>query len=241
MIEELKEARNAAPVESTTTTTTSSKFKPIGFKPIGSTSTSHNEEGKKRKKKKRKVQDTVTEVAPPPPPPAPAAVVKPEPEAPEDFDIFADAGDYEGLPSSDDEAGEEGQLVEPIPTAVTAGGRGWFNDNSEPDPQPRSTLPLPPPPRAHHDSDHSDDDSAADPSTMRLVPLSTSVIPSIKDILAMDQDQAGGKGKRKRKPKAAAKTKDGEAGEESKPQLSAEAKAERDYKRYATLYPYALF
>ncbi|KAG5636864.1 hypothetical protein H0H81_006586 [Sphagnurus paluster] len=106
------------------------KFKPIGFKPIGTTvepkkkkKTVKDSGDGERKKKKRKVaildenleknsgecSKTTLEVdppssapAPPPPPPKPST---PEPETipePEDFDIFADAGEYEGLQLDDD-------------------------------------------------------------------------------------------------------------------------------------------
>ena len=137
----------------------SGKFKPIGFKPIGQ----KEEKSKKRRvkgekngeKKRRKVEkhsqktdkesntcpeeklaadllpDSVKEEPPPP--------SEPEPEpVDEDFDIFAGAGEYQGIPEDDDASDNESDGGEPhIPEPSLSVKGGWFGDAER--------EPIPPP------------------------------------------------------------------------------------------------
>lgn len=226
------------------------KFKPIGFKPIGAAAegkgktkrTKDADKDAKRKKKKRKVEGdttTATQDVPqtlvpnetlPVPPPEPEPEPEPEP-IPEDFDIFAGAGEYEGIDLGDDDeddgAGEEKTPeinVPPEPPVVPRGG--WFDteyQDKDMPPQPNTTEshvktnPSPPLSPAH-------DEDEAPEQVVRLVPLQSSAIPSIRDLLAMD-DAQGNRSKRKDKKK-------GGKDQEDKKKATAEAKAERDYKRW---------
>lgn len=103
------------------------RFKPIGFKPIGQSATEGGSSKKKkkkrgksddndgdRKKKKRKVEteeamptkeaDIVSSAAPSEPPAPPEPELEPIDDS---FDIFADAGDYDGLELGDDDDDDE--------------------------------------------------------------------------------------------------------------------------------------
>lgn len=248
------------------------KFKPIGFKPIGGAS---EEKGKKkktkgegkdgeRKKKKRKVEadgDKVKgEMLPPSGTaskvdqlvPSTSKVVEPEPAPPEDFDIFADVGDYEELDDGDDDdddgVHEQGKLggsprspkledgEEPSSSATEA--RRWIASDepdriphkAEPDTSTRGPGRSPP-----HRMEPEDDESEDEERPTRLIPLASSVLPSIKEFLAMEQAAGGGKGKGKGK-KRKEKTKEGGQGDdEDSKKKTAEAKAERDYKRWVIL------
>jgi len=73
------------------------------------------------------------------------------------------------------------------------------------------------------------EDEAEDDQPMRLVPLSSSALPSIKDFLAMDQAAGFNDKKKKRKNKKKAGTDDDN--DEGQKQKSVEAKVDRDYKR----------
>jgi IK cytokine len=155
----------------------SSKFRPIGFKPIGTSTEEKVKKKKKReggepKKKKRKVEPSTVDageeasqkgaVTSPPPPAEHAtfksALIKPtEAEtAEDDFDIFADAGEYEGIEvGSDDEddreseAGHErpshpGPSVASTADASAPSRKGWFdNDAAESEPEPEPEAPPP--------------------------------------------------------------------------------------------------
>lgn len=176
------------------------KFRPIGFKPIGQT----EEKPKKRKVKERKenvkkkkqkvesqsgtkdglIEETcqdrdTTEVSffktlkkAPEPEPAPLD---------ENFDIFAGAGDYEGFPGDEESDGEHCNAKEtgvaqeaesPVPAA---GIKRWFDD---PDPEVR--LATPPP-------ENSTPIPETEEEPLRLQPLESSALPSIRDFLAMDE------------------------------------------------------
>lgn len=230
------------------------KFKPIGFTPIAETKGKRKKvkgDGKDgEKKKKRKVgagKGTNTETTkekgrmlPPPVPvdttPKPSSSTSPpfeaevEPPA-NDLDIFADAGEYQGLNLSDDE-GEEEALQENKASDFEAEPlanlpRRWISTD-EPGQLPEevgslaqgSGLRSPAPEPIQEDGE----DEVEQPT--RLVPLASSALPSIKDFLAMDQ-AAGAAGKRrKRKEKKGNKDDDGDS-----KKLTAEVRAERDYKR----------
>ncbi|TCD71805.1 hypothetical protein EIP91_003148 [Steccherinum ochraceum] len=214
------------------------KFKPIGFKPIGGA----GEEGKKKKVKKVKKKKAVeggddagskasegAQLAPDVEmkESAKAPVSPPEPE-PEDVDIFADAGEYTGLDLGDDDedddegkpqkAVESDEEVTPVPMRAN-----WFDDKEEeeapapPKEEAKSTSPHPDHAEPRGEEGAEEDDGEED-APMRLVPLQSSSIPSIKDILAMD-DAAQKDQKRKARK------------EKKKGALGAEGKVDRDYQR----------
>lgn len=240
IIRELRESRlkagaaapSALPV-ATESKITNNKFKPIGFKPIG------EKDGQKKKKKKKKVVDGKPSVSEdnvassskptPAPEPSPSVVAVAEPE-PDDFDIFEGAGDYEGLgdddDDDDDETGNDRKLMPPPPVKPTLDepsrkGKGWFGGD---DPEPAAVIAPPSPPPVE---DGEVEEEEAVP--VKLTPLASSSIPSIKDILAMDDAANALDKKRKRKDKKKAG-----AGTGEKAQISAEDRAERDYKRLKT-------
>lgn len=221
--------------------TNSSKFRPIGFKPIG-TSTEEKvkkkkkKEGSEPKKKKRKVEPSTVEagegaglkgVATSPPPPEHAAsrsaLAKPiEAEtAEDDFDIFADAGEYKGIEvGSDDDDDKESETGHERPShpgpsvASTADAsapprRGWFDNDaagSEPDPDPEA-----PPPKAPAEQPTPIPEAgveAEEEQAARLAPLTSSAMPSIRDFLAMDEAVEKEEKRKARKDKRKGKNKD---------------------------------
>ncbi|KAF9073308.1 RED-like protein N-terminal region-domain-containing protein [Rhodocollybia butyracea] len=229
------------------------KFKPIGFKPIGGQKEKKKKKAKgegegERKKKKRKIDDpkeeTRKEVEPvavlsasssavkSPPAPIPA-----EDEPAEISDIFADVDEYEGVDvgvDSDEESemkAKEPESEEVLPSSLGPGR--WFATDEQEEtgetanesllPVPVSSLLRPPPPPLE-EGEASDDEE----QPTRLVPLSGSAIPSIKELLAID-DAAGASGKKRNRKKK----KKGEEGEDegTKKKLDTEAKVERDYQR----------
>ncbi|KAI0033941.1 hypothetical protein K488DRAFT_69523 [Vararia minispora EC-137] len=132
----------------------------------------------------------------------PAAAPESAPED-DDVDIFAGAGDYEGLALDSDgesaaEADNKPPRCEPSPPSP-APRRGWFNESREPTPPPgsasfASTSKLPAGPsskapiavsRSPEPASHLEDNEEEGP--MRLQPLSSSALPSIKDLLALDE------------------------------------------------------
>ena len=237
------------------------KFKPIGFKPIGSTSEGKKKKEKRsaddveRKKKKRKVDiessadkassKDDSSLMPPPPIPTKAQVnpKTPEPEEPidNDFNIFADAGEYEGIDVGDDDDDDD-EIVPQVSrkteekesTSSTAPQR-WIPDETEP-PSSKPSIPLPSkvatqsPPSSHKVVS---EDEAEDDQPIRLVPLSSSALPSIKDFLAMEQAAGSYDKKKKRKGKKKAGAEDGD--NEGQKQKSVEAKVDRDYKRLISI------
>jgi len=240
------------------------KFKPIGFKPIGSAEDKPKKKKIKadgadgeRKKKKRKVEavelkggagkaDEGSSLTPAPPskatesdPKAPSSKLPlPEDDIPDDFDIFAEAGEYQGLDLGDEEEENDGAAARQPDNPELEDGeesappaRKWFEED-EPDPPPStSKLPLPsvPDKPAPHPVD---EDEEGEVEQMRLVPLASSALPSIKDLLAMDEAaNSSNKWKKKKDKKKSGK---GDADEDDaapKKKMSAEVKAERDYKR----------
>ena len=225
IIKELKEKRangggSEQPKEEAVSEKTpdSSKFRPIGFKPIG-TSTEEKvkkkkkKEGSEPKKKKRKVEPSSVDageeaglkgVATLPSllvghTASKSASTKPikAETAEDDFDIFADAGEYEGVEvgSDDDddkesETGHErrhpGPSVASTVDASALPSRGWFdNDAAESEPEPEE-----PPPKAPAEQPTPIPEpgvEAEEEQLARLAPLTSSAIPSIRDFLAMDE------------------------------------------------------
>ncbi|KAK7061030.1 C-24(28) sterol reductase [Paramarasmius palmivorus] len=266
IVRELKEKRTqgADTVGSASTKTDApaakGKFKPIGFKPIGAPAEDKPKkrkagEGEKKKKKKRKVEaasagtdvkaepiaSSTKEPAPSQAEQAASKTKEPSPEPPDDFDIFADAGEYEGVDLGNDDEGsdqekwrttrdqeEEGQLTNP---SLRPGH--WFagDDDEDTSSKPEPIQPVAGPsggqtksPDVAHPEHFEDEEGAIDePEQIRLVPLESSSVPSIKDILAMDE--AAGLAEKKKKRKEKQKNKKGGS------EMSAEAKANRDYQR----------
>ncbi|KAF8239411.1 hypothetical protein L208DRAFT_92386 [Tricholoma matsutake] len=216
--------------------------------------------GRERKTKRRKVvedgvskdtainEDAMRESAPTSvaaesslqPPVSEPAAPEPEPETepelePANFDIFAGAGEYEGIDLGDeDEDGEEeapkqqGEMLkeneEPPPVVIP---RRWIGTN-EPEPISEKQEPLPstlksrsPPPQTEEREEGEEGEQP-----MRLVPLASSALPSIKDFLAI---QGAGGGKRKKRK--GGKREGGKSDKEDFKKGTAEAKADRDYKR----------
>ena len=229
------------------------KFKPIGFKPIGASTSSKGKEQKDgaRKKKKRKIEATTAE-SNSKTDNAPQASTKPsaqagsssapaKPQSPEpkpvddDFDIFADAGEYKGIDFDEEDEEESnrrgtlGQEVEKTLAPVQPGK--WFVED-EPKPPSRSPSPF---------ANDKGKSKAVEPDTAptggpepepegptRLAPLASSSLPSIRDVLAIDEALEAEEKRRARKEKK--KAGGGGGGEEGK-KKSAEAKLDRDYQK----------
>lgn len=225
--------------------TNSSKFRPIGFKPIG-TSTEEKVKKKKKKegiepkKKKRKVEPSTVNVgegvglkgAPTSlhPPVEHAAssytLTKPvEAETADDFDIFADAGEYKGVEvGSDDDGDDDDDKVSktdherpshPGPsvastTDVTAPPRkGWFdNDEAELEPEPESEASPSKAPAEQPSPIPETRVEAEEEQPARLAPLTSSTMPSIRDFLAMDEAVEKEEKRKVRKEKRKGKNKD---------------------------------
>ncbi|KAH9479362.1 Protein Red [Psilocybe cubensis] len=242
------------------------KFKPIGQPEVKKKKKlkSDGAEGEK-KKKKRKVdnEDSTLSKAnaptgssmPPPPDPVKAgsepakvdttSVPAQEEVIDEDFDIFAGAGDYEGIDLGDDDEESETEANKPksdnnpeIPrgkSPVPDGPRRWIETDDVELPT-KPSIPLPTsitkqasssrssPPRH---GDLSDDEDMEGDQPMRLVPLSSSALPSIKEFLAMDKAASSRDKKKKRKDKK----NDGDDRDEESSKKSLEAKVDRDYQR----------
>ena len=241
------------------------KFKPIGFKPVGDGDTKKKKKKKveteekdgERKKKKRKVEDASKDVngtavdasqkrsmLPPPVPSKaletlPPAVSEPE-SLDEDFNIFADVGEYEGIgleSDDDDDNPKKSSDVDTLQEAeVPNMHRRWIGTD-EPEPTPSTNPPESPQkdptePSTSHTLLPEGEEEEEQPT--RLVPLASSSLPSIKEFLAMEK-AAGSYGKKKKgkdKKKSGGTNEDG--GVEKSKKLNAEAKAERDYKRSVT-------
>ncbi|KAF9497142.1 hypothetical protein BDN71DRAFT_1588487 [Pleurotus eryngii] len=168
-------------------------------------------------------------------PPAPVVAVAPQEELlPDDFDIFEGVGEYEGIDlGDDDEEGEHHASPRPgeePPVPVRPGG--WFvSEDGESSTLPQDSQPPPLPiveavPLGHQGE--AEEDGEVEEAPMRLQPLESSALPSIKDFLAMDE--AAGKDAKRRKRKEKKKA-GGGGGEGEGSTMTAEARAERDYKR----------
>jgi IK cytokine len=236
------------------------KFKPIGLNPIAEGNTtkkkSKPKDGEGRKKKKQKVNEAdqsrpindknVADGNPPNGlahlPTSTVASVPQEgaPELDEDLEIFAGVGDYQGIDIPSDEDEETSRQKIPLPADDSIAGpalppRGkWFDDLPSDRPLPPAPLvvkaeqkaaELPTPPKQDEGEDHLDTGQLKS-----LAPLESSAVPSIKDLLAMDE-AAQSEGKRRKRKE---KKKGGGGGEASKKDVSASVKADRDYKRYPT-------
>lgn len=179
---------------------------------------------------------------------APPRPLLPDPEPiDDDVDIFADAGEYTGIDLGDDDDESDGEVKkrphdedtdqsrdedaeQPPPTgqwfATDDGDRAAraSSSKSEAPPEPAYAKASPPhsfgpPPEALEDGEEEEDERP-----MRLQPLASSALPSIRDLLEMDS-AAGKKDKwRAKKEKKKEKAPSGE-GKVDKDKI------DRDYKR----------
>ncbi|KAH7890840.1 RED-like protein N-terminal region-domain-containing protein [Phlebopus sp. FC_14] len=211
------------------------KFKPIGFKPIGQREekpkkrkvkgVSEKNEGKKKRKVEKQSQPSRPEVTAPDQESLAVAAdetkaasssstvidkqPEPEPLLDEDFDIFADAGDYQGYADEDDGSDQNADEEKQIPTAEAvrdsqpaseppSGHGGWFGDSDSKLNRPhvaptRPSPPKSPPPEIVRKAEEGD--------VVRLKPLESSALPSIRDFLAMDEAAEKAEKRRARKEK----------------------------------------
>ncbi len=227
------------------------KFKPIGFKPIAEEKPKKKKvkgEAKdgERKKKKRKVGEeqnssiakNVDSDAPRPPGPSdPQELLKPqttvtmpmpsslEPEhLPEEFNIFADVGEYEELDLGEEEEEDSAKQVAEVGATVdgpssSAIPRRWVDMDEDdlptepPQNEPstsQSRLPLresgpPSPGRNIISHPHEEGEIEEEEKSIRLRPLESSALPSIKDFLAMQEAAEAEENRKKRKEKKKAK------------------------------------
>lgn len=228
------------------------KFKPIGAPTTSKDKGKEKEDGKRKKKKRKIVSDKSTNVEQDKTAAASSTEslkpVQPEqsssaPAAPvvdEDFDIFGDVEEYKGLEIDDEGSGEDQEkpakrkpITEPSTESLDAPPpplpKKWFNDlNDESGPSVAgpSTLrsksieaqELEPPEK------EGGEEIEGPEEPVRLAPLASSTVPSIKDLLALDA-QAEAAAKRKARKE---KKKNKEAG---KKELSDTAKLDRDYQK----------
>jgi IK cytokine len=217
-----------------------SKFRPIGFKPIGASTEKvkkkKGKEGSEPKKKKRKVESSAVDARGQANPkgthttrlaPVEHAVstsashqpIQPELEEEDDFDIFAEAGEYKGMEYGSDDDSDEGSekgherpprpriSVAPAAEGVSAPPRkGWFDGEDGKEPEPEASPPSPPPagqpapvPEAAVE--------AEEEQLARLTPLNSSTMPSISDFLAMDEAVEKEEKRKARKEKRKGKNK----------------------------------
>lgn len=208
----------------------SGKFKPIGFKPIGQ----KEEKLKKRRvkgekngeKKRRRVEkhppktDQESNISPEEKRTAdlpsdsaqnqPLPSLEPEPElVDEDFDIFAGAGEYHGIPEDDVSDGEidgsEPRILEPSlkplqePPLPIKGE--WFGDaGREPTPPPIIRASVTKSPAREMAIEEVEEGG-------RLKALESSALPSIRDFLAMQEAAEKSEKRKARKEKKTKKKK----------------------------------
>ncbi|RPD64205.1 hypothetical protein L226DRAFT_533512 [Lentinus tigrinus ALCF2SS1-7] len=181
------------------------------------------------------------------PPPAP----EPEP-IDEDFDIFAGAGEYTGIDLGDDDEGSEEEDSKP---PIRESEDGELRDGSAPRPgrwlatSDDEREPTPPPSAApardsksatRSVSPHRPPSPGEDGEMMeeeerpiRLQPLASSVLPSIKDLIAMSEEaeKAEKRKARKEKKKAGGGGGGGGGGAGGSSEKDTKAKVDRDYQR----------
>ncbi|KAF8513476.1 RED-like protein N-terminal region-domain-containing protein [Gautieria morchelliformis] len=146
----------------------------------------------------------------------------------DEIDIFADAGEYEGVDFGEDEDGEQptGSVNTKERVRLDAEMDGpatvkrWFTED-EPDLVPGPSIASPPPaPIAAPEEQEQEQEQE---QVTRLVPLASSALPSISEFLTMD---AQAEAQKKRKAK-----KEKKKGGEKKEKTSTEVKVDRDYKK----------
>lgn len=183
---------------------------------------------------------------------APAPDPEPEP-LDEDFDIFAGAGEYTGIDLGDDDEGSDADDSKPRPREDEEGELpdsgpprpgNWLatsDDEREPTPPPpagpardsksatRSVSPQrhgPPLPEEEGEMDEE-----AEERPMRLQPLASSALPSIKDLLAMSEEAEKEEKRKARKEKKKAGGGGGGGGGGGSSEKDTKAKIDRDYQR----------
>ncbi len=184
----------------------------------------------------------------------PTATPNPEQEpVDEDFDIFAGAGEYTGIDLGDDDEGSEDEGPKPR----LQEDEGELRDGEAPRPgkwlatSDDEREPTPPPPAAltrdsksatrsvspqrHGPPSHLEDgemDEEAEERPMRLQPLASSALPSIKDLLAMSEEAEKEEKRKARKEKKKASGGGGGGGSASgSSEKDTKAKIDRDYQR----------
>jgi IK cytokine len=207
------------------------KFKPIGFAPIGGPA-----KKKKKKaedgaegapKKKRKVAEGAAETTPAPAPVEASSTAILDANAPsisgpvlvsdppeDDFDIFAGAGEFEGvdLGDSDDDAPTASSSKGKAPDKAIvppAGRKGWFDDPDAElvDTSAEVAASMPPNTEEAPATQAAEELESDAQAPARLAPLASSAIPSVRDIL--DADDAIGKEEKRRARKDKKKGKSG--------------------------------
>ncbi|KIJ55340.1 hypothetical protein M422DRAFT_774401 [Sphaerobolus stellatus SS14] len=154
-----------------------------------------------------------------------------------EFDIFADAEEYKGLELEDEDEVEDAKIKatesarkpspEPGEVPQTLPPRKWFDDPEEEKMASGSGLSIANRKSSSPSPENAVPEDEEEPDLpMKLVPLASSAVPSIRDLLAMDQ-QAELEAKRKAKKEK--KKKDG-----AKNELSESAKIDRDYQKLNT-------
>ena len=171
----------------------------------------------------------------------------------EDFDIFAGAGEYTGVDLGDDDDGSDDDESKPRPPEDEDGelrdssaprpGK-WLatsDDEREATPPPatntrdsesatRSVSPQRQLARAHHGSPSPEEDGEMEEERpLRLQPLASSALPSIKDLIAMSEEAEKAEKRKARKEKKKAGGGGGGGGGSS--EKDTKAKVERDYQR----------
>ncbi|KAF8630173.1 hypothetical protein AX15_003118 [Amanita polypyramis BW_CC] len=202
------------------------KFRPIGFKPIAEEKP--KKKGDERKGKRRKVDGGQNDtshlpISSEPSAPKPTlstsrvSELEPEPKSlPDDFDIFGDVGEYEGLDLGEDEEDdtrltrEDGITVEDSSAIIP---QRWIamDEDDLPIAPPAHELTLrssppqhrPKSPRSSALPAPEEEGTMEDEQAARLVPLASSALPSIKDFLAMQEAAEAEEKRKKRKEKKA--------------------------------------
>ncbi|KAK4045970.1 hypothetical protein OIV83_006481 [Microbotryomycetes sp. JL201] len=228
-------------------------FKPIGWKAVES---AEPEKKKKKKKKKKVVQqdETKDEVAPAVAPTAGATEPKTEPSRPlpttlptidvedDDFDIFGGAGDYKGM-DTDSDSDNGAKTPRPAPevssTTTEAGVKRKYFDDDDDDDMTRTTAPTTVTQLASNaavaaaaastshetgDGENEDDETS---SGTRLQPLAGSAIPSVRDLL--DMDDAAEKEEKRKQRKAHYQMKAAERKQAALDKMTPAEKAEHEH------------
>jgi len=229
-LEEAKKAGKFKPINAPT----EDKAKRKRGKDKGSEKKTKKQKGEGVGPKKETLDKTQASEKLPPPPPAevtPQCAHEPPAESTidDDFDIFAGAGDYQGIDLDDDDGDNDAQVDRPHKEDADNPTVGQWVAVEERDIfQPsRSSDQVVPQPSTVAKTSHEEEGDEEQPA--RLAPLESSALPSIKDFLALDEAAESLEKKRKRKEKR----KGGKGTEsEEKGKLTTDAKVERDYKKY---------
>ncbi|EIW58279.1 uncharacterized protein TRAVEDRAFT_148358 [Trametes versicolor FP-101664 SS1] len=194
-------------------------------------------------------------------PSSPVTKPPPEPEpVDENFDIFADAGEYTGVDLGDSDEEDKPGTSAPVRDAdeegeVQDGGaprpRKWLATSDDEREEGRAASH--PPERARSNESRSrsgspqrrpeedgelQDEEEEEERPMRLQPLASSVMPSIKDLLAMNEEAEKADKRRARKEKKKGGGGGGGAGEGAtggsaggRSEKETKAKVDRDYQK----------